>query len=164
MVRQRGFLMILVLMLCGILLTMGIGFLSTISSRYQSTAQAVLDVQAQALARAGLEEVRLKMNLDAQFPPRGALGQEIFRYSEPVLNPTGNVVGHYDISIDSSYLGTGCEVIILTASGRVVSPVDGQKTVATHTFRAYLDVYQPTSGPVNPTFWTLLRFDDLGVQ
>lgn len=163
MVRRRAFLLITVLILSGILLVMGLAYLTGLIRRHQATSQMVLDSQAQALARAGLEEVRLKMNLDLHFPPQGSIGQESFNYSEPVIDSRGRIVGSYEVTLDSSYLSSGYEVCIITVTGNLLSSVDPNRVVARHTYRAYLDTYQPDGAPVNPTFWTLLRLDDLGV-
>lgn len=164
MVKRRGFLVITVLILSGILLAMGMAYLSGLVTRHQATSQMVLDAQAQAVARAGLEEVRLKMNVDLRFPPTGSIGQEVFSYTELLRDPTGTVVGSYDVAIDTGYEGSGYETRIITVTGQVFSLNDPTRVVARHGLRAYLDTYQPEGGPVNPTFWKLLRFDDLGVQ
>lgn len=162
--RPRAFLMVTVLVLGGILLTMGLAYLTGLVKRQQTTSQMVLDLQAQELARAGLEEVRVKMNLDLHFPPRGAVGQEVFSYSESLRSPEGSLLGYYDVDLDRSYLGSGYEVLIITVTGRLPSPQDLQKTLARHGLRAYVEVHRPESGPIGPHFWQVVRFQDLGTR
>lgn len=102
--RRRGFLLITALMLTIILLLVGMGLLGSQASRYEAARQASFSSQARQLALAGLEDARVKMELDINFPPPQGPGQFLFSYSEfldlPYPTP---VTGSYSVTVDSTY-------------------------------------------------------------
>lgn len=68
-----------------------------------SAAQARANsAQAKALARAGLEDARIKLGKDVLFPPPHD-EQEFFSYSEDVLTTAGDFLGTYTVIIDLRY-------------------------------------------------------------
>lgn len=153
--RPRGFLMIVVLLLSVLLLTMGLGFLSSRVSQYRSTTHALLATRVRALARAGLEDARSKLNQDIEFPPPGANQQHHFTYSEDFSDASGNFIGSYQVEVDSSYASAPFSVLLITSTGFLGRR---QAPTAVHSLRATLDI-----DPDSSRFYQVIRWEDLGV-
>lgn len=147
-------MLITVLMLSILLVTMGLGFLGSRVGQYQSTIQSVLAVRARELARAGIEDARTKLNRDNRFPPPVGTGQSVFTYSENFNDASGNFVGIYQVSLDSTYAATPFFVQSITSTG-IIGPRTAP--VASHTYRAYLDI-----SPTSPRYFQIIRWEDLG--
>lgn len=156
---RRAFLLIMALILIIILVVMGFGFLGSRVGQYQSTGRAVNAAQARAIARAGIEDARAKLNLDIGFPPPPGAGQPSFTYVEDLQDMSGAAVGFYRVRFDwSKAYEAPYFVLSLTSTGYL-----GPRTapVAQHTYRAYIDV-SPIKSPKSPTYYQVVRFDDLG--
>lgn len=88
MKRPQGFLLVSALLITIIFLTTGLGILSAQASRYATSARIAEGMQARSAALAGLEDVRVKLAKDVQFPPRKSKsrGQTKFSYSETLFD------------------------------------------------------------------------------
>ena len=113
--KAHGFLVVTSLMLCVVLLLLGMGFMESQASRYRSVVYAGQGSQARALAWAGLEDARLKMQNDVSFPPQytgsydplsgysfATQDQSVFSYMENVTL-SSNVQGSYSVVINTTY-------------------------------------------------------------
>ncbi|MEW6278227.1 MAG: hypothetical protein AB1758_06370, partial [Candidatus Eremiobacterota bacterium] len=98
------------------------------------------------LARAGLEEARIKLQKDLTFPP--CEEQPAFDYSEDLADLDGNPMGHYEVRVDMTWTDAPYGIAHITAVGRTGSRAS---PTAQHTIQAELDVL-PTdrSNPANP--------------
>jgi len=147
--------MIVVLLLSILLLTMGLGFLGSRVSQYRSTGQALLAARVRALARAGIEDARTKLNHDIFFPPAPGDQQMVFTYSEDLSDTGGKLVGNFLVEIDSTYASSPYSVYLITSTGFLGSRLS---PTAVHALRATLDI-EPTS----PRFYRVIRWEDLGI-
>ena len=107
-------LMVVALLVLAVALVAGIGLMTSQVSNYHGVQSAEEAAQALYLARAGLEDARLKLERDLQFPPRGdgnymddtSVGlqeQTLFTYSEDVF-VDGKRIGSYRVSIDTGFV------------------------------------------------------------
>jgi hypothetical protein len=133
---KKAFMLIFCLMIGVLLLVMGMGLMSTQSRNYQASLQAGSATQALVFAQSGLEDARVKLNIDHRFRPRSGEAQNVFSYSEEVKDDAGKVVGGYFVVVNYTYDVDPYRVILLTSSGRV-GPAD--KPVAQRSLRAELD-------------------------
>ena len=142
--RRRGFLLIMCLLMASLVLVMGMGFLSGGSPRYNGAIQARTAAQARALADAGMEDARVKMQKDPLFPPPGDSGQTIFCYRENVTDITNTtVVGAYVVTVDTTYLKPPYCVALVTSQGLFgVNPASPEGSYVLH---AEFDMH-----PINP--------------
>lgn len=90
---QGGFVLVATLLIIVIFLVTGLGILSAQATRYASAARLVEGVQAKNAALSALEDVRVKLAKDVQFPPRRK-GEEPaqfkFAYSEQLYPQPGD--------------------------------------------------------------------------
>lgn len=115
---KKAFVLPMVLMLCLILLVIGLSFLGARSLEYGSTPKYRQHARAQALAEAGMEDARVKLEKDQFFPPSGGYGQESFTYSEDVTDPDdGSMVGSYTVSIDISRRSQPFQIVRVLSIG-----------------------------------------------
>lgn len=106
-------------MLFTILLALGLGLMSSQSSRMRA-AQARLDsVQAKQLCFAAWQDVRVKLGTDILFPPMGA--QKSFAYSEDVFDGDGKFFGTYTVIVDLEFESPTFEesIFVVTCIGKV---------------------------------------------
>jgi len=99
---KRGSALISVLIGLSLLAILGAALLQRQRLAYAEATLARHGLQALALAEAGLEDARLKLEKDGWFPPPGAPTQPRFAYSES-LEWQGKEVGHYQVTIDRSH-------------------------------------------------------------
>ena len=116
-------LVVMALLILGVALVAGIGLMSSQVSNYRGVNAAMESAQALALAQAGLEDARLKLERDIDFPPAGDPGQLLFTYSEDVVID-GERVGAYRVSIDTSIASTDYDLLRITSTGLVGSSED----------------------------------------
>jgi len=152
--RRRGFLLAVVLVLSVVLLVMGMGYLGSVSTQYASTYQSLAAAQARALCMAGLEDARIKLEKDPEFPPTGSQGQS-FSYTEEVTDLSGKLLGNYQIFIDSTYRNAPFKVLLIRCQGQCGPRT---KPTAQNTIRATLQLSK-----ANPaTYFRYLRWEDGG--
>ena len=153
--NKRAFLLITALLIIVILMLVGMGFLGSQVARYRAALRAAESSQARQLALSGLEDARIKMELDENFPPKGAVNQDIFSYSEKLtINSVPPVNGTYTVVINSTYAVDPAAVIFVTAIGTVGAP---ESPISQYRLKAELDfrdtgaaVYYETYGPARP--------------
>ncbi len=118
MVRRRGSSLIVVLLVTLILFCLGVGLLSKRTLQYKGSYQSTLAVQARALARAGLEDVRTKLQHDYRFVPQSDDNAKHFQYTEEVRQVGGgNSVGFYTVDVDLSLQSPPFSVLRVTSVG-----------------------------------------------
>ncbi len=119
--QRRGVLLILVLILSTTMFILASGFLGTKAKQRQTAVLARDAFQAQQLAYAGLETVRVRLQNDFNFPPStmGPL-QEVFKFSELVFDLDGRrVVGNYQIACDRRWSAAPYSVLRVSSIGQV---------------------------------------------
>lgn len=93
-------MLVVALLLTVILLLMGMGLIGKRSLEYSSIPALAARAQACALAQAGMEDARVKLEKDLFFPPVEGFFQTTFTYTEEVTDPdTGDRVGSYTVSV-----------------------------------------------------------------
>lgn len=146
--NQRGILLITALMVCLVLLLVGMGLLGSQASRYEAAKQTTYISQARQLALAGLEDARIKLEMDINFPPPQGPGQELFSYSE-ILVDDPEKAGSYTVVVDMTYAtdtNTG-HYIAVTSIGTVGPPI---KPIAQYRLRAEIDNLYNKPTPSRP--------------
>lgn len=136
--KKRGILMITALMICTVLLLIGMGLLGSQSSRYEAAKQSTYISQARQLALAGLEDARLKLEMDLNFPPPPGPEQDTFSYSEVLQTDPATYQGTYSVVIDTTYANDVSEsnYITVTSVGTVGPPI---QPIAQYRMRAEID-------------------------
>lgn len=122
--KNRAFLLITSLMVTVILLLVGMGLLGSQASRYEAIKQSSYISQARQLALAGLEDARIKLEMDVNFPPPQGPQQFQFSYSEVLDLPYPvPVQGSYSIVVDTTYNTDPIGYITVTSVGTVGPPI-----------------------------------------
>ncbi len=119
--NRRGVLLVLVLILVATLFVMAAGFLSTKSREREAVLMTRDSFQAQQLAYAGLETVRVRLQNDFNFPP-ASMGplQEVFKFTEIVRDYDDTEdLGRYQIFCDRRWVDSPFWVLRVTAVGQV---------------------------------------------
>lgn len=159
--RRRAFLLVMALMLVVLLLVVGLAFLGQKALQYRSASQTQLNVQAKALAEAGLEDFRLKLERDLDFPPMAEDGGS-YAYREEV-KVGSTVVGSYAVTIDNSYSSLPYGIVVVTSLGEAGS--SSQQAVARRALRIEVDIARKQrDDPAldNPTYRKVTSYQDLG--
>ena len=88
------------LLLLTIMLIGGLGLMASRAGGARAASEAVLSVQADAIARAGLEDALLKLSMDTNFPPGYPWpdDQNFFAYSENFGR------GSYSVVVELNYV------------------------------------------------------------
>ena len=121
--RRKGFLLITTLLVLVVMFVLGMGLMSSQAARCRAALRMSDAVLARQIALAGLEDARVKLNLDICFPPPPAGGftsaayssgsfdnvtqqqtQPLFTYSETIDIPsTPPRKGVYAVTVDSTH-------------------------------------------------------------
>ncbi len=129
MLRRRGMLLVVALLVLGVALLAGMGLMTSQVSNYRGVHSAEDAAMALCLAQAGLEDARLKLERDPLFPPRGdgnlvepdtgskPQEQSLFTYSEDLFVENRRV-GSYRVSVDSSFVAA-YQFVRVTSNGLV---------------------------------------------
>ncbi|MEW6278573.1 MAG: hypothetical protein AB1758_08135 [Candidatus Eremiobacterota bacterium] len=161
--RQRGVMLVVALLICTTLLVLGIGFMSQRVLQYRGAYRAGETSQALALARAGLEDARLKLERDFRFPPPAGDDQNVFTYTERLLDMDDvTEVGRYTVTVDVTQKGAPYWILRITSVGSVGPPTD---PVARHKLYAEIDVSSTVRGDPatpNPELFDFVQVLDLG--
>lgn len=96
--RRRGSALLTALAISTLLFVAGVSLIFQFRSDYQQRFSAARWAQARALAEAGLEDFRAKLERDPEFPPMQDIEQTVFEYSETVP-PQGGYQIRADISL-----------------------------------------------------------------
>jgi hypothetical protein len=125
--KQKGSLLISALLLFSILLTLGLGILSSQSARMKGAQAQVKSLQAKQLALAGWEDLKVKLGKD-QFFLQMVEDQTYLSYSEDVYIPDPGGVsdelfyGTYTVVCDTSrvvFLPQPQGIYLVTITGKV---------------------------------------------
>lgn len=108
-----------VLLFLSLLLIMGMAMLASQALRYRGAVAAREGALALSLAEAGMEDARVKLQKDPDFPPPGAPEQKTFSYAEELLSPDGRPVGRYVVMLDALYAPPPHQVLRVRATGTV---------------------------------------------
>ena len=101
-----------------LMVVLGFAFLTSSSGRYAAATRMLASAQARALAEAGMEDVRLKLQRDWNFPPSSSLDQTQFGYSEEVRElGTSRRVGSYQVRVDFAHQAPPYGVIRVWSTG-----------------------------------------------
>ena len=165
--KSRGAVLIVTMFLVLFIFVLGLGLLGRRAPQYESATQATLEAQARALAEAGLEDARVKLNHDQDFPPPGDDGQEIFSYRETVLDVDGQPVGYFDVQVDLSRKAAPAALIWVTSSGVVSDPLRPTTLIrkilrAEYESSLLLRGSDPVDQIPNPDYLQLLRIEEVG--
>jgi hypothetical protein len=86
--------------------------------QYEAANHQVAEARALAIAEAGLEDARVKLNKDADFPPMGSEDQLVFSYVEEVRDLDGvTVLGSYEVVVDMRWREAPVQIIRVTSIG-----------------------------------------------
>ena len=155
---RRAFSLPVILMLSLVLLLLGMGFLNRRASQYQGAYQTTYGVLALQLARAGLEDARVKLDRCDDFPPRSGSDQKLFGYTEILVADEES----YSVTIDLSMREKPFYLVRITSVG-TSGPLEQPR--ARRQLRAELDL-APTlrsdGSTVNPDYFQYVNFVDLG--
>lgn len=160
--RRRAFFLILALFMVTFISVLALSFLGAGPLNYRTAMTVTLEQQARWLARSGVEDARVKLQRDSDFPP--AMGNEgaYFSYSEQISEFGGvGTLGSYEVVVDRSHLESPYFVVVVNSTGRLVR--HGQEWKST--VRAELDL-SPTdrrSGhetEENPNFFRIVNWSE----
>ncbi|MCL5773825.1 MAG: hypothetical protein M1536_05535 [Firmicutes bacterium] len=119
---------------------------------------------ARTLAEAGLEEARVKINKDLNFPPEVA-EQSIYSYTEEVVNSDGERIGVYQVSVDMSKDKSPDYYIIITSTGIVGTTDPSDNPLAIRSISARIDTAsKERSNPLNDNgyYFRVIDYQDGG--
>lgn len=159
--RRRAFVLLMSLLLVVLLLVVGLAFLGQKALQYRSAGQAQLAAQAKALAEAGLEDFRIKLQRDLAFPPH-TLDQSVSAYSEQVM-VGGRAIGSYTVTVNATYQAQPYAVLVVTSLGEVGG--SALQAVSRRALRVEVDIAKwVRSSPTvpNPNYRRITSYQDLG--
>lgn len=160
--RERGFLLVLSLLLVLLLFVMGMAYLGSSAARGRAASSVEQNARAYWLARAGLEDAMAKLTVDMRFPQRGGDDQLVFSWSEDLPDAAGGLAGSYTVEIDQTFSEAPYQVLRITSvgkAGRREAP-DAQRVL-----QVDLDVapeLRGSPGTPNPELFHFLRSQDSG--
>lgn len=170
--RRRGSILVTVLLLLSVLFVLGIGFMYKRLEQYRAAVRSAHAAQARALALAGLEQVRIRLDKDPLFPLPGASDQNEFGFSEEVLDGDGEPVGSFSVVVDSRYARQPYYLLVVTSTGQVISADPNGEALARRSLRVELDLApdlvageRAAAEPVaysNSRYWEIVSVTDLG--
>lgn len=155
---RKAFSLPMILMLSLIMLLLGLGFLNKRASQYRGAYQTTYSVMALQLARAGLEDARVKLDKCRDFPPQTGQDQKTFSYTE-VLVPDRE---SYTVTLDLSLRDEPFFIVRVTStgvSGAVEQPRARRVLTAELDFAPNL---RSDSSLPNPDYFQFVHFQDLG--
>jgi Tfp pilus assembly protein PilX len=153
--RSKGSALIAVLLLLVILLILGMAFLTQQSLLYRASSEAQLSVAARAIAEAGLEDARGKLEKDLDFPPDADPEQKIFTYSEALTDITNSTeLGRYAVTVD--YTNKDKNGIIAVTSVGTLSDQSNARRIL------YMELDVSDDFFTNPNYFRVVQFEDRG--
>lgn len=148
------------LMVMLLLLILGMGFLGKQADAYRSATQAVAGQVAMECAMAGLEDARVKLMNDGNFPPSGDENQQQFTYTEVLKGLDGTDLGTYTVTVDSRWMDPPVEIYKVDVVGRA-GPPDAPPTLARRVSVEF-DLAEVRGGSPNPNQGRFINFWDHG--
>lgn len=149
--------MVATLLLATLLLVLASTLLHTQAQKYRGAALENYRVQAIALAEAGLEDARVKLEKDGSFPPVGSDEQTAFEYTEKLPSDGPNELV-YQVVIDTSRRFTPHQIIQIRSTGRI-GPTN--QPLSIYTLKADLDASPNlrSGGGANPNFFRYIYLE-----
>ena len=140
--KRRGFSLITVLLLSSMLLVLAVAMLVKESHRYKGARLQVERAQARALAWAGIETVRARLDHDYTFPPvletelpPDQAAQRQYSFEEAVYAPDSNdIVGSYEVNVEMAWINKPYQILRVTSRGKPAN------SFATCKLRAEFDI------------------------
>jgi len=157
--QRKGFALVVSFLLLLVVFVLGLGFLGKRVALYKEALSARSASQARAAALAGMEDARVKLEKDGNFPPLGSTDQQLFSYSEPLLSLAGTEVGGYTVTIDKRLQKLPYALIRVNSVGWS-GPADNP--AATRRLYGELDISLVIRGTsdVNPNFFRWINWMD----
>ena len=112
MVTRRGSALLIALLIAIVIFVAGIALVFQFRSDYQQRFQSAQWVQVLALAQAGLEDFRVKLERDPNFPPLSDVEQTVFEYTEQIA-PEGG----FQVSSDTSLRRNPWQLVLVRSRG-----------------------------------------------
>jgi len=159
MIRRRGFLLITVLLLLTILLVLCGAYLRSQANYYRAARFSSWKAGARQLALSGLEDVRVKLLKDYQYPPL-SLTQQRFSYVENVRDASGALVGTYRVTLQGHYSEKPYSLLYVQCEGHLGPP---EQPLASHTVTALCELSRlrrDASGLPNPKLFRWVQVRD----
>ncbi len=152
----------MVLLLLALLMAFGMAFLTQKSVLYEGAVADTHAVAAHSLARFGLEQVRVKLNKDLEFPPQSAVDQHFFTYTEKITDLDGTTeVGTVRVALDLRYLNPPYEVLPVRCVG-LLGTADDPKARREITAEFDLAEFERGTTNPNPDRFKMIRYLDHG--
>lgn len=118
---RRGFLLVLALFMVTFISVLALAFLGSAPLGYRTALSGTFEQQSRWLARAGIEDARLKLERDPFFPPPQGDEGKFFSYSEELQELGGaGTVGTFDVVIDQSCAEPPYALVRIYSTGRLV--------------------------------------------
>lgn len=115
---RKGSILVAILMLSLILFILGMSFCAIKGLQYRKSSLRLNSSLAGAIARAGMEDARIKFEKDQDFPPPGDDDQKVFAYTEYFYDNDGKMLlGCYSITVDSTMAEPPYQIIRITSIG-----------------------------------------------
>jgi len=163
MKARSGFVLAACLLLTLVLFVMGAGLLGSRGSQYKSAVKSAEASRARALAEAGLEDARAKLEKDLSFPPPGGQDQKQFSYTEFVTDfGSAEPLGGYVVTVDTRMLSEPYQVVRISSLG-FLGPA--QAPLATRRISVEVDMSlenRVTGAAPNPNLGRYLNYRDEG--
>ena len=157
--KRRGFLLLMSLLLMSVIAVLGIGYVTSRQRRYSAAARALILAQARALAQAGMEDARLKIERDASFPPQTSADQTNYSYSEAVNSTTGTVLGRYVVNINTTYAAAPYYTLRVQSEG--LAGPNSNKPTGSFTISAEFDLSPLSAGNSrNPNQYRIVNWSE----
>ncbi len=157
----KGYAMVVTIAVGLVLLLLSLGFLNKRVMEYRGAYQTAYQTQALALARAGLEDARIKLCKDGKFPPNTSDDQRSFSYTEEV---TANEES-YTVILDTTLKESPYAIVRVTSigtAGPMGAPIARRKIVAELDVSPEVRTGPP--GVANPNFYQWVNWQDFGAR
>lgn len=168
MKKKKGAVLIVVLILLMALFVMGMTILGMKSTQAKNSRMMMHSVISKYVAESGMEDARIKLQKDLDFPPIDGRQTTSFTYNEPLSFPgDNNSVGSYTVTVDVSRCNPDDpnydQTIIINSKGEIK---DGfGKVVSTHLITGILDASitdRNGNGSLNPFLYQYIDWQDHG--
>ncbi len=166
--KQKGSILVVTLILLIILFTMGMTILGMKSTQAKSSLMMTHSAMTKYIAEAGMEDARVKLLKDVDFPPKAEINDHLFSYSEELRYPgDSKSIGQYTVTIDTSKNdpsdSTQHDQTITVISEGVMRDSNGN-IIARHKISAILDTSPAIRGGTadNPYIYRYIDRRDYG--
>jgi Tfp pilus assembly protein PilX len=165
---RRGSVLIIVLLLLTVLFIMGMAMLEMNVNQAKGAVLSRNGLVARQLSVSGMEDARVKLCKDMNFPPQGSIGDYCFSYSETLTFPGDFApAGEYQVTVDLSHNDPAHNAMydqkIMVTSIGIVRDTSGT-VLARHGITAFFDTAQVVRGgsTANPYVFQYIDWQDQG--